>query len=365
MLEAVKIPGMGADDNSLIPMNCNVTLHKDRDCHEERIKRGEIVIRFDNVTKEYPDGTKALNSVSITLPTNKLTAIIGPSGCGKTTLMRMINRLEVPTEGEVFIDEMPISERDEVALRRSIGYVIQRIGLIPHLTIEDNIGLVPELLGWDKEKIITRVDQLLDMVDLEPQTFKGRYPFELSGGQQQRVGVSRALASDPSIILMDEPFSALDPISREQLQKELKKLQTKIKKTIVFVTHDMDEALELADYIIVMRDGQVEQMSTPEELIEHQATDFVRDFIGQVRIDRQRDFGRRALMEFKQFYDKVWTGDVREIDSACLVQEAIAVLDAFPTSRLAVIEEGFVIGYVGHASLLEAAMKARVGVGSE
>ncbi len=202
--------------------------------------------------------------LSVTIPTHKLTAIIGPSGCGKTTLMRMINRLEVPTEGAVYIDEMPISERDEVELRRSIGYVIQRIGLIPHMTIEDNIALVPELLKWDKEKIAARVDELLDMVDLDPAVFKKRYPFELSGGQQQRVGVSRALASDPNIILMDEPFSALDPISREQLQKELKKLQKKIKKTIVFVTHDMDEALDIADVIIIMRDGQIEQMSSPD-----------------------------------------------------------------------------------------------------
>ena len=148
------------------------------------------------------------------------------------------------------------------------------------MTIEDNIALVPELLKWDKEKIAVRVDELLDMVDLDPAVFKKRYPFELSGGQQQRVGVSRALASDPNIILMDEPFSALDPISREQLQKELKKLQKKIKKTIVFVTHDMDEALDIADVIIVMRDGQIEQMSSPAELIENQATDFVREFIG-------------------------------------------------------------------------------------
>jgi len=322
------------------------------------------VIRFDNVTKQYPDGTKALKNVSVTLPTNKLTAIIGPSGCGKTTLMRMINRLEIPTEGEIYIDELPNSERDEVELRRSIGYVIQRIGLIPHMKIEDNIALVPGLLGWDKERIAERVDELLKMVDLDPETFRKRYPFELSGGQQQRVGVSRALASNPNIILMDEPFSALDPISREQLQKELKKLQVQIQKTIVFVTHDMDEALEIADYIIVMRDGQVEQMSTPTELIEHQLTDFVRDFIGQARIDRQRDFGKRPLAEFKQFFDGSWEGDVQEVDSACTVEEAIAILDAFPTSRLVVVEQDVVIGHVGHHSLLQAAMKDRKGVTS-
>jgi len=314
------------------------------------------MIRFDNVTKRFADGTEALQGVSVTIPTHKLTAIIGPSGCGKTTLMRMINRLEVPSEGAVYIDELPISERDEVELRRSIGYVIQRIGLIPHMTIEENIALVPELLKWDKEKVAVRVDELLDMVDLDPAVFKKRYPFELSGGQQQRVGVSRALASDPNIILMDEPFSALDPISREQLQKELKKLQKKIKKTIVFVTHDMDEALDIADVIIIMRDGQIEQMSSPADLIEKQATDFVREFIGIERIDRQRNFGQRPIKEFANFFDKTWTGEVREVTSILTVDDAITVLDAYPTSRLAVAEDGVVIGYIGHHSLLQASM---------
>lgn len=315
------------------------------------------MIRFDNVTKRFEDGTKALKNVSVTIPTNKLTAIIGPSGCGKTTLMRMINRLEVPTEGAVYIDELPIIERDEVQLRRSIGYVIQRIGLIPHMTIEENIALVPELLKWDKKKIAVRVNELLDMVDLDPSVFKKRYPFELSGGQQQRVGVSRALASNPNIILMDEPFSALDPISREQLQKELKKLQLKIKKTIVFVTHDMDEALDIADQIIVMRDGEIEQMSSPADLIENQSTKFVREFIGQGRIDRQRNFGQRSIIEFIKFYDETWAGEVRKVPSALTVNEAIAVLDAHPSNRLAVTEDDAVIGYIGHHSLLQASME--------
>jgi len=315
------------------------------------------MIRFEDVTKQYPDGTKALDNVSVTIPTNQLTAIIGPSGCGKTTLMRMINRLEEPTEGNIYIDEQPISEKDEVELRRSIGYVIQRIGLIPHLTIEENISLVPELLGWDKQKIASRVNELLEMVDLDPSIFKGRYPFELSGGQQQRVGVSRALASNPNIILMDEPFSALDPISREQLQKELKNLQKKIKKTIVFVTHDMDEALGIADSIIVMRKGQVEQISQPVDLIEHQVNDFVRDFIGQERIDSRRNFSQRLLIEFKMFFDETWDGHIVECDSKTTVQDAINILDTNPNSRLAVIENGTSIGIVGHHSLLKASMR--------
>ncbi|MBO1909785.1 ATP-binding cassette domain-containing protein [Sporosarcina sp. 6E9] len=319
------------------------------------------MIRFDNVTKVFPDGTKALNGVTVTIPTHKLTAIIGPSGCGKTTLMRMINRLELPTSGEVYIDEQPILERDEVELRRSIGYVIQRIGLIPHMTIEENIAMVPEMLRWEEDRISARVDELLELVDLDPKTYRSRYPFELSGGQQQRVGVSRALASDPNIILMDEPFSALDPISREQLQVELRKLQKQIRKTIVFVTHDMDEALEIADEIIIMREGQIEQMSSPNELIEHQATDFVRDFIGQKRIARRRDFAQRKLVEFSDILDETWAGDSVKVDALITVQEAIEILDNHSNGRLAITSQDRIVGYLGHHTLLKAAMKDQEG----
>lgn len=322
------------------------------------------MITFESVTKQFPDGTKALKGVSVTIPTNKLTAIIGPSGCGKTTLMRMINRLELPTSGEILIDGEPISERDEIELRRSIGYVIQRIGLIPHMTIEENISIVPELLGWEKERIALRVDELLEMVGLPPNTFKERYPLELSGGQQQRVGVSRALASNPNIILMDEPFSALDPISREQLQKSLRELQTKIQKTIVFVTHDMDEALEIADYIIIMRDGQVEQMAEPKALLEHQANDFVREFIGHDRIMRKRDFGTIPLTYFTDFYDPTWDGPTYNIKVTASVEDAIQLLDRHPMSRLAVLDEEKNLGYIGHDSLLQAAMSMKEGVQS-
>jgi osmoprotectant transport system ATP-binding protein len=319
------------------------------------------VIRFENVTKVFPDGTKALNGVSVTIPTHKLTAIIGPSGCGKTTLMRMINRLELPTSGEIFIDGLAISERDEVELRRSIGYVIQRIGLIPHMTIEENIAMVPEMLGWEEGRISARVEELLELVDLDSDTYRSRYPFELSGGQQQRVGVSRALASDPNIILMDEPFSALDPISREQLQVELRKLQKQIRKTIVFVTHDMDEALEIADEIIIMREGQIEQMATPDELIEHQATDFVRDFIGLNRIARRRDFAQRKLGEFTDLLDETWAGDSLKVDSLITVQGAIDLLEENSNRRLAITSQGKIVGYLGHHTLLKAAMNDREG----
>jgi osmoprotectant transport system ATP-binding protein len=229
------------------------------------------------------------------------------------------------------------------------------------MTIEENIAMVPEMLGWEEDRISARVDELLELVDLDSETYRSRYPFELSGGQQQRVGVSRALASDPNIILMDEPFSALDPISREQLQDELRKLQRKIKKTIVFVTHDMDEALEIADEIIIMREGQIEQLATPDELIEHQATDFVRDFIGQNRIARRRDFAQRKLGEFTDLLDETWAGDSLKVDSLITVQGAIDLLEENSNRRLAITSQGKIVGYLGHHTLLKAAMNDREG----
>src|SRR5690625_555150 len=315
------------------------------------------IISFERVTKRFPDGTEALKDISVTIPTNELTVIIGPSGCGKTTLMKMINRLETPTSGEVFIDEQPISSKDPVKLRRSIGYVIQRIGLLPHMTIEENVALVPELIGWENEKIKQRVDELLELVDLEPSVFKNRYPLELSGGQQQRVGVSRALASDPNIILMDEPFSALDPISREQLQEELKKLQKKIQKTIVFVTHDMDEALDIADHIIVMREGQIEQIASPADLLANQVNEFVREFIGIERIEQKRKFSMKQLKEFQAIFDKETSKRVQSVPSTMTTKQATNLLKKDDTIHLEVMEDGRVLGYLGYHTLLEAAIK--------
>lgn len=207
-----------------------------------------VLISFQQVSKIYPDGFEALKNINLQINQGELVALIGPSGCGKTTTMKMINRLIQPTKGKIFINGEDVSEKDPVLLRRNIGYVIQQIGLLPHMTIEDNITLVPRLKGWEKERYVKKVDELLDLVGLDPKLFKSRFPFELSGGQQQRVGVIRALAADSPIILMDEPFSALDPISREQLQDELAHLQESIKKTIVFVTHDMNEAITYCDY---------------------------------------------------------------------------------------------------------------------
>lgn len=242
------------------------------------------MVVFDNVSKVYPGGQKAVDSLSLQIEKGEFVCFIGPSGCGKTTTMKMINRLHEPTSGLITVDGKDIMALDPVELRRSIGYVIQQVGLFPHMTIAQNVELVPKLLGWPAAKCRERVDELLPLVGLDPAQYRDRFPRELSGGQQQRVGVIRALAAEPDLILMDEPFGALDPITREALQDELKKLQAKLKKTIIFVTHDMDEALKLADRIVVMKDGRAHQVATPEELLRHPKDEWVAQFLGRDRL---------------------------------------------------------------------------------
>ncbi|MCM3636291.1 betaine/proline/choline family ABC transporter ATP-binding protein [Sporosarcina luteola] len=242
------------------------------------------MLKFENVSKVYDDGFKAVDSVSFEIPKGELLVLIGPSGSGKSTTMKMINRMQPHTSGKISINGKDNKSYVASDLRRGIGYVIQQIGLFPHYTIEKNISIVPELNGWSQEKIKPRVNELLELVGLDPKIYAKRYPKELSGGQQQRVGIARALASDPEIILMDEPFSALDPLTREQLQGELISLQKKLNKTIIFVTHDMDEALKMGDRIAIMKDGKLLQLDTPEKLLHEPAHGFVEEFIGKHRI---------------------------------------------------------------------------------
>lgn len=242
------------------------------------------MLKFENVTKVYEDGFKAVNCVNFEIPSGELLVLIGPSGSGKSTTMKMINRIIPHTSGTISINGKDINSYNAADLRRNIGYVIQQIGLFPHYTIEKNIAIVPNLVGWDEKKIRGRVKELLEMVGLDPNIYATRYPKELSGGQQQRVGIARALAADPDVILMDEPFSALDPITREQLQGELISLHKKLNKTIVFVTHDMDEALKMGDRIAIMKDGSLLQLDTPEKLLHEPAHGFVEEFIGKHRI---------------------------------------------------------------------------------
>ncbi|MCA1318850.1 ABC transporter ATP-binding protein [Bacillus tianshenii] len=238
------------------------------------------MITFRDVKKTYEDGTTAVQNFSLDIHKGEFFVLIGPSGCGKTTTLKMINRLHNVTNGDILIDGKSIKEHNIHELRWNIGYVLQQIALFPHMTIEENISIVPELKGWKKADIKKRVEELLGLVGLDPSIYRNRKPSELSGGQAQRVGVARALAADPPIILMDEPFSALDPLSREQLQQDFLKLKEKIQKTIVFVTHNMNEALTLGDRICLMKDGEMVQVGTPEEFLKHPKNDFVKSFIG-------------------------------------------------------------------------------------
>lgn len=241
------------------------------------------MLTFENVTKIYSGSKKAVNNLNLQIEKGEFICFIGPSGCGKTTSMKMVNRLIEPTEGRILIDGKDIMKQNRVQMRREIGYVIQQIGLFPHMTISENITLVPKLLQWSKEKRRERAAELIKLVNL-PEEYLDRYPQELSGGQQQRIGVLRALASNPPLILMDEPFGALDPITRDGLQEEFKDLQRRLGKTIVFVTHDMDEAIKLADRIVIMKDGEIVQVDTPDEILRNPANEFVESFIGKERL---------------------------------------------------------------------------------
>jgi osmoprotectant transport system ATP-binding protein len=260
-------------------------------------RTGGARILLDGVTKRYdPNSAPAVDNITLEIPAGEIVMLVGPSGCGKTTTMKMINRLIEPTSGRIFIGDDDVTRRNPDELRRHIGYVIQGAGLFPHLTVSDNIAIVPRLLKWDKKRISSRIDELLDMVNLEPAQYRDRYPRELSGGQQQRVGVARALAADPSVLLMDEPFGAVDPITRQRLQDELLRLQEELRKTIVFVTHDFDEAVKLGDKIAILQQGsKIAQYDTPEEILANPADDFVSGFVGhgaalkQLTLTRVRD----------------------------------------------------------------------------
>lgn len=245
------------------------------------------MLSIKNLTKVYSGGKKAVDDISLDVQSGEFVAFIGTSGSGKTTALRMINRMIEATSGQITIDGKDVRKMNAVELRRSIGYVIQQIGLMPHMTIKENIVLVPKLLKWSQEKKDQKARELIKLVDL-PEEYLDRYPSELSGGQQQRIGVVRALAAEQDIILMDEPFGALDPITRDTLQDLVKELQQKLGKTFIFVTHDMDEAIKLADRICIMSKGKVVQFDTPDNILRHPANDFVRDFIGQNRLIQDR-----------------------------------------------------------------------------
>ncbi|MED3987124.1 betaine/proline/choline family ABC transporter ATP-binding protein [Peribacillus simplex] len=288
------------------------------------------MLKIENVSKIYKGGKKAVKNISLDIKKGEFICFIGPSGCGKTTTMKMINRLIEPSKGKILINGENIMEKDPVELRRQIGYVIQQIGLFPHMTILENITLVPKLLKWNEQKKKERALELLQLVDMGPEYLE-RYPYELSGGQQQRIGVLRALASNPPLILMDEPFGALDPITRDALQEEFKNLQRTLDKTIVFVTHDMDEAIKLADRIVILKAGEIVQVGTPDEILRNPANEFVEEFIGKDRLLQTRPnvelveqiMSRNpiSITEEKSLTDAITTMRKKRVDSLLVVDE--------------------------------------------
>ncbi|MEK5231708.1 ABC transporter ATP-binding protein [Lysinibacillus sp. FSL K6-0232] len=304
------------------------------------------MIKFDNVSKSYSRDHTAVKALNVEINKGEFFVIIGPSGCGKTTLLKMINRLIPVTEGTIWLQQQKISDYNIHELRWRIGYVLQQIALFPHMTIAENIAIVPELKKWSKATIDKRVDELLAMVGLEPASYRQRKPKELSGGEQQRVGVVRALAADPDIILMDEPFSALDPISRTKLQDDLLEMQRTIQKTIVFVSHDMQEALKLGDRLCLMKDGEIVQIGTPHEIIQNPANDFVRQFIG-IKDDMANIFDIQAVMQpivSSQPLNAMVLADA----SLATILEQLAQHD-----ELAVEKDGERIGRITRASMLQ------------
>jgi osmoprotectant transport system ATP-binding protein len=260
---------------------------------------GSTKIRLEHLRKEFPgQASPAVEDLTLEVPEGEIVILVGPSGCGKTTTMKMINRIIEPTSGRIMLDGEDVTRANPDRLRRRIGYVIQQIGLFPHMTIAENIATVPQLLGWDKARVTARVDELLETVNMDPADYRGRYPKQLSGGQRQRVGVARALSADPEVMLMDEPFGAIDPITRDRLQNEFLRLQSQVRKTIVFVTHDIDEAIKMGDRIAILRDGShIAQYDTPEQILTAPADDYVSDFIGAGASLKRLNLSRVADIE--------------------------------------------------------------------
>jgi osmoprotectant transport system ATP-binding protein len=310
------------------------------------------MIHLDHVTKTFEGSAQhAVNNLDLTIETGTTVAMIGPSGCGKTTTMRMINQLETPTRGRILVDGRDISKIDQKELRRGIGYVIQQVGLFPHMTIARNVATVPRLLGWDRKRTDQRVDELLDLVGLEPAIMRQRLPHELSGGQRQRVGFARALAADPKIMLMDEPFGAIDPITRVRLQDEFREILRKVRKTVVLVTHDLDEAIKMGDRIAIMRDGQLLQYDTPQEILARPANDFVESFLGPDRaIKRLNLIPVTAIMTAPEPSQ----GDA-SVPPDTSIHQALAMMLSNDIPGLQIKgADGVVIGYVGRNTILNA-----------
>ncbi|MET8363800.1 ABC transporter ATP-binding protein [Micromonospora sp. NPDC005252] len=310
-------------------------------------------ISLQGIQKRYPNGTEAVRDLSLDVKAGELVVLIGPSGCGKSTVLRMVNRLIEPTAGRIMLGDEDVTDVDPVRLRRRIGYVIQNVGLFPHQTVRANVATVPGLLRWSRDRTRARVDELLDLVGLDPAQFGRRYPHELSGGQRQRVGVARALAADPVVLLMDEPFSAVDPIVRARLQEEFLRLQAEVRKTIVLVTHDLDEAVRLGDRIAVLsQGGHLEQYDTPAALLGAPATPFVREFVGA-----DRGIRRLAVTPLdRESLEPVPPGAAADLPTVALDGTAYDALAALLTSgrdQLVVTDDGRPVGALSRQRLLD------------
>ncbi|GAA4836789.1 betaine/proline/choline family ABC transporter ATP-binding protein [Garicola koreensis] len=291
-----------------------------------------VMIRLEELTKRFPGQSgHAVESLTMDVRKGEIVVLVGPSGCGKTTTMKMINRIIEPSSGRIILNGEDVTSKNADQLRRRIGYVIQQTGLFPHMTIGENIATVPKLLGWDAKRVSARVDELLTMVNMDPAEYRSRYPKQLSGGQQQRVGVARALGADPEVMLMDEPFGAIDPITRDRLQNEFLRLQSEVRKTIVFVTHDIDEAIKMGDRIAILQQGsQIAQYDTPERILTAPANDFVKDFIGAGASLKRLNLSRVRDIELGT-WDTVTTADSTEAARKVLARSkysAVLVLDA-------------------------------------
>jgi len=309
---------------------------------------------FDEATKRY-EGREgdAVDHLSLTVPAGEICVLVGPSGGGKTTALKLVNRLIPLTGGDIRIDGTSILEHDLTALRRSIGYVIQQVGLFPHMTVEGNIGTVPRLLGWEKRRIRERVGELLELVGLDPQQDRRRFPAELSGGQRQRVGLARALAANPALMLMDEPFGAIDPIVRARLQDEFLRLQGELRKTVVFVTHDVDEAIKVGDRIAILREGgRLAQYDTPQRILEHPVDDFVADFVGRDRALKALSLRRLADLELAPAGRNGGDG-LPSLAADASLRDALALLIAERRDALLVVDgSGAPLGIVRRRDIL-------------
>ena len=311
------------------------------------------MLELIHISKQYPGGPYVVQDLSLTIETGEICMLLGPSGSGKTTTLRMMNRLVEPTSGQILLDGNDVTKMDPVKLRLSMGYVIQQSGLFPHLTIADNVGTVPRLLGWDRKRIAGRVNELLELVGLDPGVYSKRYPAQLSGGQQQRVGVARALAADPPVLLMDEPFGAIDRVTRESLQDEFLRIQREVRKTIAFVTHDIDEAVKMGDRIALFRDGGVlEQYDAPARILAQPASDFVAQFLGPDRAQKRLAVLPVGLAPLEA---DDGAGGIPEVAGTATLADALSTMLLHDSSRVRVRTDGRPAGVLTVRRLLETA----------